>query len=121
MRAGLHVVARLVDLERQRHREDHADASWLATTLRVQNERPSRERVTSKRIGSSASPRPDEVGVQRVHVEAIVHRRGAGPQALGDDLAAVEPAPRVLRSPAEEDVVPQRLELHHRHEVHAGS
>ena len=31
-------------------------SSWLATTLRVQNERPSRERVTSKRIGSSASP-----------------------------------------------------------------
>ena len=26
-------------------------SSWLATTLRVQNERPSRERVTSKRIG----------------------------------------------------------------------
>jgi hypothetical protein len=30
--------------------------SWLATTLRVQNERPSRERATSKWIGWSASP-----------------------------------------------------------------
>ena len=96
-------------------------SSWLATTLRVQNDRPSRDRghVEADRLVGVAAP--DEVGVQRVHEEAVVHGRGRGPQALGDDLPAVQAAPRVLGPVAEEHVVALGLELHHRHEVHAGS
>src|SRR3546814_7194687 len=59
-----------------------------------------------------------EVGVHGVHLEALVDGGGAGPQGLGDDLAAVEPAPRVARPVGHEHVGTVGFELHHRREVH---
>ena len=46
----------------------------------------------------------DEVGAERVHVEPIIDGGGGGTERLGDDLSAVEPAPRVTGPAADEGV-----------------
>ena len=60
----------------------------------------------------------DEVGVQGMDGEARVDGEPGGAQALGDDLAAVEPAPRVSGPDADERVGAVLLQRHHRRELH---
>ena len=61
----------------------------------------------------------DEVSVQRVHAVSRIHGRARRAQRLGNDLTAVETAPRVARPGRHIRVGPMRLERHHRQEVHA--
>ena len=78
-----------------------APTDWRATTDRVTNDRPLRMRSTSKRIGSSWSPRRMKYACNEWTRNCGIDRGSRGPQCLGHDLPAVEPAPRVLRADAD--------------------
>ncbi len=56
----------------------------------------------------------DEVGTQRVHRQLGIHRVGRGAQCLGDDLAAVQAAPGVLRAVADIGVGAALVQLEQR-------
>ena len=61
---------------------------WIALTRRVQNDPPSRSRSTMYTVGRPGVAGPQEVAVQRVHLELRVdgaHRRH---QRLAGDVAA---------------------------------
>ena len=111
-------MARFVELERERHREDGADG--LPGHHLAGHEGPAvagAVDLVADRLVLVASA--DEVRVQRVHAEALVDRVRPRPQGLGDDLAAVETAPRVARADADVHIGAVGLELHHGGEVHA--
>ena len=103
----------------ERHREDGADGlpgDDAAGDERAAVALP----VDLEPDGLGVVAAPDEVRVQRVDAEVLLHRGRRRPEALGHDLPAVEPAPRVLRTDADEHVAVVLLEHHHRAEVHAG-
>ena len=60
----------------------------------------------------TAGTPPDEVGVEGVDVVVVVHGGLGGPEALCHHLAAVYPAPRILRADPHVDVGAVGFECH---------
>ena len=91
-----------------------APTAWRATTRRVPEAASVADAIdlVADRLGVIAAT--DEVGAQRVHHLVLVDRGGGGAQCLGDDLAAVEAAPRVSRAGADVRVGTVGDEIEHR-------